>query len=70
MQPNPYQPPSLPGDDAPRIMVCQLCGVEAPTKYVEFYQNIGGRVHPVSPLRQREPLQIVRPSILLEIHAG
>ncbi len=22
-------------------MVCQLCGVEAETKYVEFYQNIG-----------------------------
>jgi hypothetical protein len=22
-------------------MICQCCGVEAPTKYVEFYQNIG-----------------------------
>jgi hypothetical protein len=22
-------------------MICQLCGVEAETKYVEFYQNIG-----------------------------
>ena len=22
-------------------MICQACGVEAPTKYVEFYQNIG-----------------------------
>ena len=22
-------------------MICQLCGVEAATKYVEFYQNIG-----------------------------
>ena len=23
------------------MAVCQSCGVEAPTKYVEFYQNIG-----------------------------
>src|SRR5258708_6154315 len=22
-------------------MICQACGVEAPTKYVAFYQNIG-----------------------------
>lgn len=22
-------------------MVCESCGVEAPTKYVELYQNIG-----------------------------
>jgi hypothetical protein len=22
-------------------VICQCCGVEAPTKYVEFYQNIG-----------------------------
>lgn len=22
-------------------MICQNCGIEAPTKYVEFYQNIG-----------------------------
>ena len=22
-------------------MICQSCGVEAPTKYVAFYQNIG-----------------------------
>jgi hypothetical protein len=22
-------------------MICQSCGLEAPTKYVEFYQNIG-----------------------------
>ena len=25
-------------------MICQHCGVEAPTKYVEFYQNIGALV--------------------------
>src|SRR5438874_1688311 len=25
-------------------MVCQACGVEAPTKYVEFYYNIGALV--------------------------
>ena len=22
-------------------LICQVCGVEAPTRYVEFYQNIG-----------------------------
>ena len=22
-------------------MICEACGVEAPTKYVAFYQNIG-----------------------------
>jgi hypothetical protein len=25
-------------------MICQSCGIEAPTKYVEFYQNIGALV--------------------------
>ncbi len=25
-------------------MICQLCGVEAPTKHVAFYQNIGALV--------------------------
>ncbi len=25
-------------------MICQACGVEAPTKYVAFYQNIGALV--------------------------
>src|SRR5215208_378525 len=25
-------------------MVCQLCGVEAATKYVAFYQNIGALI--------------------------
>ena len=25
-------------------MICETCGVEAPTKYVEFYQNIGAIV--------------------------
>ena len=25
-------------------MICQLCGVEAATKYVEFYQNIGALI--------------------------
>lgn len=25
-------------------MICQCCGVEAPTKYVAFYQNIGALV--------------------------
>lgn len=25
-------------------MICQQCGVEAPTKYVSFYQNIGALV--------------------------
>lgn len=25
-------------------MICQVCGVEAPTKYVAFYQNIGALV--------------------------
>jgi hypothetical protein len=24
-----------------KSMICQVCGVEAPTKYVAFYQNIG-----------------------------
>lgn len=27
-----------------RLMICQSCGVEAPTKYVAFYQNIGALV--------------------------
>lgn len=26
------------------MIVCQNCGVEAPTKYVEFYQNIGALI--------------------------
>src|SRR5262249_52307306 len=25
-------------------MICQACGVEAPTKYVAFYQNIGALI--------------------------
>jgi hypothetical protein len=25
-------------------MICQSCGIEAPTKYIEFYQNIGALV--------------------------
>src|SRR5262249_9599407 len=25
-------------------MICQVCGVEAPTKYVAFYQNIGALI--------------------------
>src|SRR5262249_31048333 len=25
-------------------MICQACGIEAPTKYVAFYQNIGAIV--------------------------
>lgn len=25
-------------------MICQVCGVEAPTKYVAFYKNIGALV--------------------------
>src|SRR4051794_38635381 len=25
-------------------MICQACGVEAPTRYVSFHQNIGGLV--------------------------
>jgi hypothetical protein len=26
------------------MMICQTCGIEAPTKYVAFYQNIGALV--------------------------
>jgi hypothetical protein len=29
---------------AKSVMICQCCGVEAPTKYVAFYQNIGAIV--------------------------
>jgi len=25
----------------PERIICQVCGVEAPTKYVEYYQNVG-----------------------------
>jgi hypothetical protein len=25
-------------------MICQSCGVEAPTKYIEFHRNIGAMV--------------------------
>jgi hypothetical protein len=25
-------------------MICQVCGIEAPTKYVAFYQNIGALI--------------------------
>src|SRR5580704_16268081 len=28
-------------DDKGNPMVCKGCGIDAPTKYVEFYQNIG-----------------------------
>jgi hypothetical protein len=44
MEQNPYQAPAVPARDPRRIMLCQDCGIEAPTRYVEFYQNIGALV--------------------------
>jgi len=41
---NPYLSPAAPATIKPTITVCQTCGVEAPTRYVEFYQNIGALV--------------------------
>jgi hypothetical protein len=44
MEQNPYQAPTVAPRDPRRIMICQGCGIEAPTRYVEFYQNIGALV--------------------------
>ena len=29
---------------AAKGIICQSCGIEAPAKYVEFYQNIGALI--------------------------
>ena len=43
MSENPYQAPAVEGGRR-RIIFCQGCGNEAPTRYVEFHQNIGALV--------------------------
>src|SRR5260370_7109377 len=44
MDQNPYQAPAVAPLDRRRIRMCQSCGIEATTRYVEFYQNIGALV--------------------------
>lgn len=44
MEQNPFQSPAIPQQPGEPISVCQACGTRAPTRYVEFYQNIGALV--------------------------
>jgi hypothetical protein len=41
MDQNPYQAPAGIAHEPRPFMICQNCGIEAPTRYVVFYQNIG-----------------------------
>jgi hypothetical protein len=41
---NPYQSPTSGAATLRSETICQGCGLEAPTRYVEFYQNIGALV--------------------------
>ena len=41
MSTNPYQTPAVGADEPVPLLICQKCGVEAPTRYVSFSQNIG-----------------------------
>lgn len=34
----------LKGESVKHGIICQACGIEAPTRYVEFYQNVGALI--------------------------